>query len=200
MSSLKMPDPSSASSKLQAASSPTPGRTRHLPVAGSERRLPLSRTEDRPIHAGCDGGQASSESSFSTMLDCLGRRRPMIGEGRESRQRRTGSSSDAVAQKRPPLTLGERRNGRLLTQLSGLELAGPTKQIEVNPRPCIGPGKQPLPAIQHSCPSVRGFARPERRATAAPCLPAHRRGSGRFSGPPANPNRGFPRPDAPAAS
>ena len=55
----------------------------------------------------------------------------------------------AAAQESPSFPLGERGNGGLLSQLSGLEMAGPSKQIEVNAGPGIGPGKHPLPAIQH---------------------------------------------------
>ena len=55
----------------------------------------------------------------------------------------------APAQERPPPPLRNGGNGGLLAQLSGLEAAGPAKQIEVNARPGIGPGKHPLPAIQN---------------------------------------------------
>ena len=55
----------------------------------------------------------------------------------------------AAAQKSPPLPLRDGGNAGLLTQLSGVELAGPAKQIEVNACPGIGPGKHPLPTVQH---------------------------------------------------
>ena len=55
----------------------------------------------------------------------------------------------APAQESPPPPLRDGGDGGLLSQLSGLEAAGPAKQIEVDARPGIGPGKHPLPALQH---------------------------------------------------
>ena len=63
---------------------------------------------------------------------------------------------NAAAQKSPPLPLRDGGNGGLLSLLAGVEVAGPSKQIEVNARPGIGPGKHTLPAIQHRVHLFRG--------------------------------------------
>ena len=42
---------------------------------------------------------------------------------------------NAAAQKSPPLPLRDGGNGGLLSLLAGVEVAGPSKQIEVNARP-----------------------------------------------------------------